>query len=167
MAKEETISMPHLPRMVSLIAQFTSVFTGFVNRRCVSFVLSLKESGMFGQIRNYSLLSAGLCLAYLGLLAAPNTAFASDDAIRNKLARQDCVRGKFKDYYLQGRGGDPAPDYKGRVFKLSQNYPTQLPPKESYPWEKIAFKNGGPVDPEAYLQALLAYGLEGNIGVDF
>lgn len=122
---------------------------------------------MFGQIRIYSLVSAGLCLAYVGLLTAPDTAFASDEAIRNKLARQDCVRGKFKDYYLQGRGGDPSPDYKGRVFKLSQDYPTQLPPKESYPWEKIGFKNGGPVDPVAYLRALLDYGLEGNIGVDF
>src|SRR4029078_11622145 len=79
----------------------------------------------------------------------------------------DCVRGKFQDYYLQGRGGDPAPDYKGRVYKLSQDYPSQLPPKEHYPWLQIAFKNGGPVDPKAYLQALLDYGLEGNIPVDF
>src|SRR5450755_925889 len=93
--------------------------------------------------------------------------FATEDAVRNTLARKDCVRGKFKDYYLQGQGGDPAPDYKGRVFKLSQDYPSQLAPKADYPWLKIAFKDGGPVDPKAYLQALLDYGLEGNIDVDF
>ncbi len=32
---------------------------------------------------------------------------------------------------------------------------------------KIPFKDGGPVDPKAYLQALLEYGLEGNIDADF
>jgi hypothetical protein len=31
----------------------------------------------------------------------------------------------------------------------------------------IEFKNGGTVDPEAYLLALLDYGLEGNVAVDF
>ena len=92
---------------------------------------------------------------------------APDDAVRNSLARKDCVRGAFKDFYLQGQGGDPPADYKGRVFKLSQNYPMQLPPEEKYPWLKIGFRNGGPVDPAAYLQALLDYGLEGNTAVDF
>lgn len=38
---------------------------------------------------------------------------------------------------------------------------------EKYPWLKVGFKNGGPVDPEAYLRALLAYGLEGNVDVGF
>jgi hypothetical protein len=82
--------------------------------------------------------------------------------VRNSLARKDCIRGKFKDYYLQGQGGDPAADYKGKVFKLSQDYPAQLPPAEDYPWLKIPFKNGGPADPQAYLQALLDYGLAGQ-----
>jgi len=94
-------------------------------------------------------------------------AFASDDDVRNAFARKDCVRGKFKDYYRQGDGGDPPADYTGKVFKLSQNYPAQLPPMENFPWLKIAFKEGGPVDPRAYLQALLDYGLEGNVDVDF
>src|ERR1035437_2350067 len=119
------------------------------------------------QIRTSYLVAAGLCLAYSGILISASTAFASDDAVRNTMARKDCGRGKFKDYYLQGQGGDPSADYKGRVFKLSQDYPTQLPPKEAYPWLKIAFKDGGPVDPRAYLQALLDYGLEGNVDVDF
>src|SRR4051794_19626074 len=104
--------------------------------------------------------AATLCLAYAGILVGGASASASDDATRNAMARKDCVRGTFKDYYLQGQGGDPSADYKGRVFKLSQEYPTQLPPAEAYPWLKIDFKDGGPVDPKAYLQALLDYGLE-------
>src|ERR1035437_175112 len=119
------------------------------------------------QIRTSYLVAAGLCLAYSGILISASTTFASDDVVRNTMARKDCGRGKFKDYYLQGQGGDPSADYKGRVFKLSQDYPTQLPPKEAYPWLKIDFKDGGPVDPKAYLQALLEYGLEGNVDVDF
>ncbi len=113
------------------------------------------------------LVTAGICLAYTGNLTLSGAAYASDDAVRNTLAKKGCVRGKFKDYYLQGRGGDPAADYKGRTFKLSQDYPTQLPPMEAYPWLKIPFQNGGPVDPPAYLKALLDYGLEGNVAVDF
>lgn len=106
-------------------------------------------------------------LAFSGMLLSSDLAAASYDATRNAMARRDCTRGKFKDYYLQGQGGDPSPDYKGRIFKLSQDYPTELPSKEAYPWLKIPFKDGGPVDPKAYLQALLDYGLEGNIDVDF
>jgi hypothetical protein len=100
-------------------------------------------------------------------LVSSGIAFASDDAVRNTLADKNCVRGTFKDYYRQGDGGDPPADYKGRVFKLSQDYPDQLSPKEDYPWLKIEFKDGAPVDPRAYLQALLDYGLEGNVEVDF
>jgi len=119
------------------------------------------------QTRTGFLVAAGLCLAYAGILIGSGTAFASDDALRNTMARKDCVRGSFKDYYLQGQGGDTSADYKSGFFKLSQDYPTQLPPKEAYPWLKIDFKDGGPVDPKAYLQALLDYGLKGNVDVDF
>ncbi|GJE54330.1 hypothetical protein [Methylobacterium thuringiense] len=94
-------------------------------------------------------------------------ASATTDEVRNHLARKDCVRGKFANYYREGQGGDPAPNYRGRVYKLSQDYPNQLPPAEKLPWQKIDFKDGGPVDPRAYLQALLDYGLEGNVDVDF
>jgi hypothetical protein len=107
----------------------------------------------------------------LGLVLSTNalatSAAASDDATRNKFAQKGCVRGTFKDYYRQRDGGDPPAGYTGKVFKLSQNYPDKLPPMEKYPWLKIPFKNGGPVDPRAYLQALLAYGLDGNVAVDF
>jgi hypothetical protein len=113
------------------------------------------------------LVATVLCFACTVGFAGARTAFASDDAVRNGMARKDCVRGKFKDYYLQGRGGDPSVDYKGKIFRLSQDYPVQLPPAEAYPWLKIDFKDGGPVDPKAYLQALLDYGLEGNVDVDF
>ena len=112
-------------------------------------------------------IAAFAILIYSGQSLIPPPAAATDDAVRNSLARTDCKRGTFKDYYLQGEGGDPPLDYKGRVYKLSQDYPSQLPPKEAYPWLKIAFKDGGPVDPNAYLRALLDYGLEGNVAVDF
>jgi hypothetical protein len=114
------------------------------------------------QHRLLAVLTAGVFVAVFS-----GTASASDDKTRNELAQKDCVRGKFKDYYLQGQGGDPPANYKGRVFKLSQNYPVELAPEENYPWLKIDFKDGGPVDPRAYLQALLDYGLEGNVGVEF
>ncbi|HVX37428.1 MAG TPA: hypothetical protein VHC71_14535 [Hyphomicrobium sp.] len=112
-------------------------------------------------------IAAFAIVIYAGQTLIPAPAAATDDAVRNSLARKDCRRGTFKDYYLQGQGGDPPIDYKGRVYKLSQDYPSQLPPKEAYPWLKIAFKDGGPVNPNAYLRALLDYGLEGNIAVDF
>ncbi len=114
------------------------------------------------------ILATGLFIVVAGsVMTDVANALASDDVIRNKLAQENCARGKFKDYYLQGQGGDPSPDYEGKVFKLSQDYPTQLPPQESYPWLKLDFKDGGPVDPKAYLRALLDYGLEGNVDVDF
>jgi hypothetical protein len=113
------------------------------------------------------LIQAAFCIGGGGILMCSGSAFASDDAARNAAARKDCIRGTFKDYYLQGRGGDPPANYRGRVFKLSQDYPTELPPKEAYPWLKIAFKDGAPVDPQGYLQALLDYALKGNIDVGF
>jgi len=120
-----------------------------------------------GRVRTHFFFAAALSFAHALAVMLSSAAFASDDAVRNSLARKDCIRGKFKDYYLKGQGGDPAADYKGKVFKLSQDYPAQLPPAEDYPWLKIPFKNGGPADPQAYLQALLDYGLQGNIEVDF
>jgi hypothetical protein len=102
-----------------------------------------------------------------GTILGSGAAFATTDADRNQLAKKDCVRGKFKDYYRQAEGGDPPAGYTGRVYKLNQAYPNQLPPMENYPWLKIGFKDGAPVDPRAYLQALLDYGLEGNVEVDF
>lgn len=109
------------------------------------------------------------CATLIAALAIAGTppAVASSDEVRNAHAKQNCVRGKFKDYYLQGEGGDPSASYNGRVFKLSQDYPDQLPPKEDYPWLAIDFKDGGPVNPKAYLEAMLAYGLEGNVEADF
>ena len=122
---------------------------------------------MSGRSRKCFLSALTLSLISTSVLLGSATASATDDATRNRLAQKDCVRGKFKDYHRQGEGGDPPAGYTGRVFKLSQNFPNQLPPMENYPWLKIPFKNGGPVDPRAYLQALLDYGLEGNVEVDF
>jgi hypothetical protein len=122
---------------------------------------------MLSQGNTPTLVALTLFLISTGAILCPKPSLATDDAVRDELAKKDCKRGKFNDYYLQGRGGDPAGDYAGRVFKLSQDYPSQLSPMEKYPWLKISFKNGGPVDPEAYLRALLDYGLEGNVEVDF
>ena len=112
-------------------------------------------------------LLAALSFLGAGAMLKPAAANATDDALRNRLANKDCVRGNLKDYHLQRQGGDPPAGYAGRVFKLGQDYPNQLPPVEEYPWLKIDFKDGGPVDPRAYLQALLDYGLAGNVDVDF
>jgi hypothetical protein len=113
------------------------------------------------QHRLLAILTAGVFVAVLS-----GTASASDDKTRNELAQKNCVRGKFKDYNLQGQGGDSPASYKGRVLKLSQNYLVELAPEGNYLWLKIDSKDGDPVDPRAYLQAL-DYGLEGNVGVDF
>lgn len=122
---------------------------------------------MHGIGARISKLALCLPLAAVVAMAAANDAAASPDDVRNAHAKKNCVRGKFKSYYRQGDGGDPPAGYTGRVFKISQNFPNQLPPKENYTWLAIPFENGGPKDPKAYLEALLAYGLEGNTEVDF
>ena len=98
--------------------------------------------------RTCFLTAAALCILGIGAIFESDAAKAAEDALRNQLANKDCVRGHFGDYRLQGQGGDPPRIYAGRVFKLSQDYPNRLPPMEDYPWLKIAFKDGGPVDPE-------------------
>jgi hypothetical protein len=113
------------------------------------------------------LAALALSLLAASVVLGSGAADATGDSVRNLLASKNCVRGKFKDYHLQGQGGDPPAGYEGRVFKLSQDYPSLLPPMENYPWLKIGFENGGPVDPRAYLRALLDYGLDGNVEVDF
>ena len=122
---------------------------------------------MSSRSRTCSLFALTLSFMSAGTMLGSGAAFATSDAARNQLSKKDCVRGKFKDYYRQAEGGDPSAGYTGRVYKLSQTYPDQLPPMENYPWLKIGFKDGGPVDPRAYLQSLLDYGLEGNVEVDF
>lgn len=49
--------------------------------------------------------------------------------------------------------------WKGPVFQLSQDYPKSLPPEEAVPWATIEFTK----DPQAYVQALYQYALEGNL----
>ena len=57
----------------------------------------------------------------------------------------------------------PPTGWTGRTFTLSQNYPAQLPPPETRPWEAIDFRQ----DALGYLQAVLSYALEGNTDIDF
>jgi hypothetical protein len=62
----------------------------------------------------------------------------------------------------------PPTGWTGPVFKLSQDYPTSLPPPEppsSRPWTQFDFKN--PSQAQQYIQAVLAYCLEGNTASNF
>jgi len=57
----------------------------------------------------------------------------------------------------------PPVGWRGNIFRLSQQYPTTVPPDEDYPWKHV--------DPhtqtEDYLRAVLAYAFEGNEDVDW
>ena len=50
-----------------------------------------------------------------------------------------------------------------KSFELSQDYPTEYPPSEKFPWMDIDFRN----HPYAYAKSVLDYCLEGNIEVNF
>lgn len=52
----------------------------------------------------------------------------------------------------------PAPEYTGPRFEPNYNFPAQPPAAEARPWEAINFRN----DAGAYMEALLAYVLEGQ-----
>jgi hypothetical protein len=58
---------------------------------------------------------------------------------------------------------NPPAGWTGPVFQLSQDYPLTAPAPETLPWKAFDFKT----QPMQYINALLAYGLEGNIEVDF
>lgn len=59
---------------------------------------------------------------------------------------------------------DPPPaGWTGQIFKLRQDYPQTLPPTGSRPWTSISFRTR----PNDYLEAVLAYALEGNKEADF
>jgi hypothetical protein len=61
----------------------------------------------------------------------------------------------FKDAH------DPKPaGWTGKVFKLSQNYPTALPTADSQPWTAFDFRN--PTEAPKFMKAVLDYCLEGN-----
>jgi hypothetical protein len=53
----------------------------------------------------------------------------------------------------------PPAEWKGPVFRLSQDYPKTLPFPEALAFFDIDFKR----EPAAYLHAVLAYVLEGNL----
>ena len=48
-------------------------------------------------------------------------------------------------------------------FRISNEYPQQLPPQEDYPWLSYKFDK----QPEDYIRAVLKYVLEGNVAVDW
>jgi hypothetical protein len=56
----------------------------------------------------------------------------------------------------------PPPNWTGKVFKLSQTYPTTRPSKEA-PWEAFDFRT----QPEEYIRTVFKYALEGNVEADW
>lgn len=94
----------------------------------------------------------------IGSFSVPSVANAQQSA---------CVRGTFKSYHNEGKSGVIPDGYTGPVFKLRQDYPDTLPPKETYPWLSMTFNNGAPSDPKAYLEALRDYLYEGNWEVEW
>ena len=62
---------------------------------------------MLSRSRTCSLFALTLSFMSAGTMLGSGAAFATSDAVRNQLAKKDCVRGKFKDYYRQAEGGDP------------------------------------------------------------
>lgn len=56
----------------------------------------------------------------------------------------------------------PPANWTGKVFKLSQAYPTTLPSKEA-PWEAFDFRT----QPEQYIRSVFAYAIQGNVEVDW
>jgi len=79
-----------------------------------------------------------------------------------------CERGTFKNFHNDGNGAPP-PTYKGKVFRLSQDYPASLPPEGDYPWLKIPVKDGrlDAAGSEAYVNALRDYAYQGNVDHDW
>lgn len=89
----------------------------------------------------------------------PAPASSSDSAYPpTERANPATVNGRFAD----SREKPPA-DYKGPVFKLSQDYPQQLPAEENLPWMKYDFKTQMP----EYMAAVLDYILDGNVEANF
>lgn len=56
----------------------------------------------------------------------------------------------------------PPAGWTGPVFELSQDFPSTTPAAEQWPWEVFDFKT----QPNEYLDAVLRYVYEGNIGID-
>ena len=106
---------------------------------------------MLDQYRLRWLRTAGICFA-IGAIVVPARAQASEDADRNTMAQKDYMRGTFKDYYLQGQGGDPSADYKGRVFKLSQDYPATASAEGRLSVAQNRLQGRRPGRSEAYLR---------------
>ena len=57
----------------------------------------------------------------------------------------------------------PPAGWTGPVFRLSQDYPAAMPAPGPKPWKQFNFRT----QPIEYLNAVLAYALEGNVEVDF
>ena len=86
-----------------------------------------------------------------------STRFGGDGLIRHAIGFK-CVGLQFSRL---ARFGDCRIFWS--VFKLSQNYPQQLPTDHDQPWRKFNFKS----HPDEYLNAVLQYCYDGNVDVDW
>jgi hypothetical protein len=70
---------------------------------------------------------------------------------------QNCGPFKFRSYSVFDSAA--AQGWSGDTFRLSQNYPAELPkaPGGGYPWDKVDFRT----KPSDYLNALLGYCMDG------
>ncbi|MCB1692619.1 MAG: hypothetical protein KDI19_07625, partial [Pseudomonadales bacterium] len=83
--------------------------------------------------------------------------------------RDDLCVGPYPSYW-DHPSNTPAASTDARAFHLSQNFPKSLPVKEALPWKNIRLFEPGltqvqrDVRAKQYLEALLAYVKEGNVG---
>ena len=97
-------------------------------------------------IRTIPLCTLLLSFVCVSALLGSQSAFATDDATRNRLAKKDCVRGKFKDYFRQGEGTPTALEFGADAIDVGQE---GLPRDEQEGW------HGAPSCSTAALSALL------------
>ncbi len=92
---------------------------------------------------NFSALGVGAGIAVLIVGASSQLARAKDPV----------AAASFPDAHEA-----PPPGWTGRVFKLSADFPQQLPSQANLPWKKFDFKT----QPREYMMAVLDYCLEGQ-----
>ena len=68
------------------------------------------------------------------------------------------AKASLKEFRRASYNSAPA-DWRGPLFKPRLNYPSECPPANAMPWEKIDFKR----EPERYMHSILDYCMEGNV----
>lgn len=100
-------------------------------------------------------LGAALALAACGGEGSGASSSSATDEAETTSSQQPFNSYKF---------GPPEEEYKGPLFELSQDYPTQMPPKNAMPG---FFKTDFRQDWRAYMDEARAYCFEGNTDVEW